>query len=390
MRVLLATDWPPFEGGAEGYLLQLRDGLRASGEEVALLASDVGRGRREADYPVRSSDSALAKSLLQLSNPFATVTARKALRGLRPEVAHVGMFELYLSPSLLRALQGVPFVLTILYYKPICPNGLKLLPDDTLCEVEAGLACLRGGCLGPAHWLRDQLRYRGIDRAVARASAILTCSRWMERRLGEAGLAARFLPHPVPPPEPGFERRPSERPLVVYSGRLAREKGLPLLLRALRRARDTGADLRLRIVGDGPERSRVERLVEELQLGAAVELTGWVASPRVSSLLADAWALVAPSLWAEPLGINGLEGAVRGIPLIASRHGGYAETVAECGTGRLVANRDEDDLTRALLELAAGHEAPSLPESARASLERRHDPRAHLEALRALYSELVA
>jgi glycosyltransferase involved in cell wall biosynthesis len=388
VRVLLATDWPAFEGGVEGYLLLLGEALRGRGDEVALLASDVGRGREQAEYVARSSDRTLPKSLLQLANPFASATARRARRELAPQVAQVEMFELYLSPSLLAALRGLPVVLSILYYKPICPNGLKLLPDDSLCQEPAGRACLRNGCLGGAHWLRDRVRYRRIEQALGEAAAVVTCSRWMEARLREAGVPARLVTHPVAAPEPGFERRPSPRPLVVYCGRLAREKGVPLLLAALRRAREGGADLRLRIVGDGPERARIERLVRDLELGRAVELTGWVAS-GVSPLLADAWALAAPSLWAEPLGMNGLEAAARGIPLIASREGGYAETVAESGRGWLVENGDESELAQALLELAALPEAPALAEEARLGLLRRHDLAAHVDALRRLYAELA-
>src|SRR5262245_59197616 len=154
MRILLMTDWNPLSGGAEVYARALRSGFQQDGDDVRLLTSSASpEARRVADDVAWASDSALAKAVLQLGNPFAGAKVRETVRRFRPEVALVNMFALYLSPAALTALGAVPFVLAISDYKLICPTGAKLLPDASVCKRPAGRACLQEGCLGAAHWL---------------------------------------------------------------------------------------------------------------------------------------------------------------------------------------------------------------------------------------------
>ena len=94
MRVLLITDWLQGVGGAERYIVAVREGLRGAGDEVRLLTSDVGTaGDGSAEYRARGSERVLAKTVLQLANPFAASVVRRALREFRPDVAMVNMFE---------------------------------------------------------------------------------------------------------------------------------------------------------------------------------------------------------------------------------------------------------------------------------------------------------
>ena len=391
MRVLLVTDWPEAGGGVETYVMHIARGLREAGDEVRLLTSSVGGGAAVADYVAFGSRHPVLQSVLQIANPAAAHAIRRALADFAPDVVHVSMFEMHLSPSVLAALHGVPTVLSIAYYKPICPNGLKLLPDDSRCTVPQGTICWRGGCTSLLHWLRDRPRYARIDRGIRGASAILTCSRWLQRVLGDAGIEATWLAWPIEHPSAGFRRAPTPEPLFVFTGRLAREKGVGLLLRALARARDQGIRARLRIVGDGPLRPELERQTLELGLRDVVEFTGWVALEGVEAQLADAWALVAPSLWAEPLGLTALEGVVRGLPVIASATGGLAETVEPGVTGLLFPNGDIDALAACLAEIASGRTlADGLSEEVAGRYMAQHGLGRHIVGLRAILAEAAA
>ncbi len=151
-------EWNRGRGGAEVHALRLREGLMAAGDEVRLLVSDVGSaGDGFADYVSFGTEKQLPLSVLQIANPLAAATVRRAVREFRPEVAWVNMFALQLSPSAIFALGDVPKVLFVSDYKVICPVSTKLLPNGKNCEVRAGVACLRSGCLSLPHWLRDQL-----------------------------------------------------------------------------------------------------------------------------------------------------------------------------------------------------------------------------------------
>jgi glycosyltransferase involved in cell wall biosynthesis len=391
MRVLLVTDWPEAGGGVETYVTLLARGLREVGDDVRLLTSSVGGGAAVADYVAFGSRHPVLQSVLQIANPAAAHTMRRTVAEFAPDVAQVLMFEMHLSPSVLSALRNVPTIVSIAYYKPVCPIGLKLLPNDSRCTVRQGAVCWRGGCTPLLHWLRDRPRYARIGRGIRGAAAILAVSRWLQRELSDNGIAAEWSAWPIEPPSALFRRTPAPQPLFVFTGRLAREKGVATLLRALARAREQGSTARLRVVGDGPLRPALERLTGELGLSDVVEFTGWLPPDRVEAQLADAWALVAPSLWAEPLGLSALEAIVRGIPVIGSATGGLAETIEHQVSGLLFPNGDSEALADCLLQIASRRVlAHGVPNEVTQRLRALHDVGSHITWLRALFAKVAA
>lgn len=91
-------------------------------------------------------------------------------------------------------------------------------------------------------------------------------------------------------------RPATDRPTLLYTGRLVALKNVGMLLCAAARARDSGSEFRLRIVGDGPERRRLEELAERLGLAPIVEFVGAVSHDQVLEELRGADAYVFPSL----------------------------------------------------------------------------------------------
>jgi glycosyltransferase involved in cell wall biosynthesis len=355
LRVLLVTDWMPRPGGAEAYAASIRTGLAAAGDEVRLLTSGAGSAANgTADFVAFGTTHPAAQAGLQIVNPFACQQAWSAVRTFRPHVALVHLFAYHLSPAVLWPLRSVPTVLMVLDYKVVCPLGSKLLPDGTICRQHAGTTCWRSGCLTLPHWLRDQVRYVGIAHATRQSQLVLACSRHMTRQLAAHGIAAEHLELPVAAPGREWTRRPSPYPHFVFCGRLSVEKGVPLLVRAFARLHSQIPEARLTIAGDGPARDDVVAAVGAHDIQDAVTLTGWLDRAGVDRELERAWALVAPSLWAEPLGIVGLEGIVRSVPVVASSTGGFAETIEDDISGLLFPNGDEHALHRALERIATG------------------------------------
>ncbi len=391
MRVMLATDWPAAEGGVETYVELALNGLRARGHEVRLLTGDAGRGRDIADVTARAPRRAVERAALQVVNPFAATAARRLVASFRPDVAQVSMFEMCLSPSVVRALGEVPYALNVAYYKPICPTGLKLLPAGELCRVRAGRPCRANGCVPFGDGLRELLRYARIRAVVDAAPAVMTCSAWMGRVLAAEGVEARTFPWPVAASGLAPVRSPARTPLVAYVGRLAREKGVDDLLRAASLAVSRGSDLRVLVIGDGPERTNLERIAAALGLGDRVEWLGRVPQSQVERLTAAAWAVVAPSRWAEPLGVAVIEAIVRGIPAVATAAGGHLETVQDGKTGLLYPIGDVEALTERLQRVADGGAFPggSIDSDCALELARRHALDSHLDRLESLFEEIA-
>jgi glycosyltransferase involved in cell wall biosynthesis len=126
----------------------------------------------------------------------------------------------------------------------------------------------------------------------------------------------------------------------ITVGRLVPYKGTDLTLEAM-----AGSPLlrttRLCIVGDGPERGRLEALVAAHGLEQCVRFTGWLSQAEVGHELRRSQAFVFPSLREFGGGVV-LEAMAAGLPCVVVDHGGPAELIdAACGTALPLGNREE-------------------------------------------------
>ena len=93
MRILMMLDWNPSQGGTERYAVLMRDGLRQAGDEVRLLTSGAGSAADgSAEYVAFGSSRPAAQAVLQVANPFAAATVRRAVRQFHPDLAWVVSF----------------------------------------------------------------------------------------------------------------------------------------------------------------------------------------------------------------------------------------------------------------------------------------------------------
>lgn len=386
------TDWNRGRGGAEAYMTWLRAGLESSGDQVRMLTSSVGSaGDGKAEYVAFGTERLAAQAFLQVVNPFAVHSLRRALDVFCPDVVFVNMFAHHLSPAVLHVMGDVPIVLLVSDYKCVCPIGSKLLPDNSICPSQPGWVCHRSGCVSLPHWIRDQPRYALIRSGVARARRVVACSEWVRRELGKAGIDSERIYLPVPAPGENYERVPSKRPGIFYCGRLDVEKGVEQLLHAFERVSSAHSDVTLRIAGQGPERNRLESLARELGVESRVTFLGWIDPPEIEKELSAAWTLAAPSLWAEPLGLVALEAMTRGVPVVASAIGGFAETVEEGVSGLLVPNGDVSALADSLSSIVSGREFPrGIASDVVERIKARHDTGSHVERIRATLRDAIS
>jgi alpha-maltose-1-phosphate synthase len=145
------------------------------------------------------------------------------------------------------------------------------------------------------------------------------------------------------------------RPSVVFVGRVTRQKGLPVLLRA---AELFEPGTQLVLCAGQPDtaelQAEVTRLVDRLRAtrGGVIWIPGMLAKAEVVQILSHATAFVCPSEY-EPLGIVNLEAMACGCAVVASAVGGIPEVVADGVTGLLVPPGDEAALAAAVNSLIA-------------------------------------
>jgi glycosyltransferase involved in cell wall biosynthesis len=153
-------------------------------------------------------------------------------------------------------------------------------------------------------------------------------------------------------PDGRSENRESINNRILFVGQLRRYKGLLYLIRAVKQLRDTGKNVTLDIVGEGPDYQRMIDLISKLNLQDAVFLRGGFSRRELDSIYKQSRVLVLPSIESESFGIVLLEAAARGVPVIASDLPGVREVVNSLG-GTLVPPRDSKALAKALEKVFA-------------------------------------
>ncbi|MGD9494944.1 MAG: glycosyltransferase family 4 protein [Armatimonadota bacterium] len=194
-----------------------------------------------------------------------------------------------------------------------------------------------------------------LTRRVMRAAHTVVVNSAGLRELAEAafpGLSFEVIPNGVDIEEfrPG-ERRAGDGPIrLLCVARLIERKGLQDLLPALGALRREGHDFRLRIVGDGPMRGRLQELAAAEGLADRVRIDGPVEHEKLPEIYREADVFVLPSL-AEGMPNVVLEAASCGLAIVGTRVSGMPELVREGEIGWLVEVGDRAQLQHALSSL---------------------------------------
>ena len=394
MKILLVSDYASRAGGAEVLIYSLRDGLRARGHDARFFASSALRPEADAaadgaaDYTCFGTTSSF-RTLLQSANPWAARRLRQALAEFRPDVVHVKLFLTQLSPLILPELRATPALYHAVWYRAVCPTGNKLLPSGRPCAERYGPPCLANGCLprrdyAPLMWQMERLERDRDAFDMVVANSDWTAAVMREHGLGPVERVWNGIPAaPLQPPL-------ADPPTVAFAGRLVREKGAALLLRAFARAREAVPAAVLLLAGHGPQRAELERLAQSLEVGDAVRFLGFVPHRELEARLAGAWVQAVPSLWDEPFGLVAAEAMMRGRAVVATRSGGLQELVAGAETGLLVERGDASALAAALIRLLSDREeARRLGEAGRAWAQAHLSEEAFVDAFLAIYGRLA-
>src|SRR2546422_695569 len=222
----------------------------------------------------------------------------------------------------------------------------------------------------PQRW-REPWFGRPIDVAWERQGGLAGCAAGSDLGGRSVRRAARSLPIAVipqlgalAPHEP--QHVPHEGLAIGFVGRLVPQKGLDTLLQAL--ARQRGAKWRLTIVGDGPERERLEQLASELRLAARVRWTGGLPPEQVANLWQDLDVLVQPSLaltdWREANGQVLMEAMANEVVVLGTDSGVIPELIGDAGL--VVPSGDTEALADAVEKLSDQNTRRALAHAGRA------------------------
>lgn len=244
---------------------------------------------------------------------------------------------------------------------------------------------------------------RLYERLFARADLFLPVCEDMKRRLIELGCdEKKVVVHRSGLDFESFvftgRRRESskERVRLVTVARLVEKKGVEYGIKAVVHLAKSHPRLEYSIVGDGPLREDLQRLLIELDLESAVKLLGWKEKQEIIEILKDADILVAPSVTSRDGDREGIpnvlkEAMAMGLPVVSTQHSGIPELVQDGVSGFLVPERDVDALAEKLEYLIAHPERwPEMGRAGRAYIEECYDINKLNDRLVEIYQQLIS
>ena len=344
MKVLLASKFFFRNGGSEVVMFQEREFLLEHGHSVVDFSMHDDRNQLSdfVDYFVEpqryhgnSSNIAKIKSAINLVHSSeAQSKITDLILKTKPDLVHCHNIYHQLTPSIIGAAKkiGIPVVLTLHDYKPVCPVYNRLRHGQP-CS-----ACLDGD-------FRQVLMHRCADGSLGK-SALLYAEAVVQRWLGSYEKVDAFIAPSLFMQEAISHRIPRERihllyngvttealrgtsadeGYVLYLGRLSAEKGIRTLLKA---HEASNGKWPLLVAGTGPLETDLK-----LQHKQATYI-GHVSGEQLKAVIKQAAVVVVPSEWYENCPMSVLEAMAYGKPVVGSRMGGIPELVVDEVTGLL-------------------------------------------------------
>jgi glycosyltransferase involved in cell wall biosynthesis len=179
--------------------------------------------------------------------------------------------------------------------------------------------------------------------------------------------------------------------IIAHAGGFNPWQGVPVLIRAIRRAVSAGIALRVWLIGAGPELAQTQQLVRDLDLENQVAFTGQLPMREYATRLADAEVGISAYCGrAEFSGLKLLDYKAAGLAIIASGKDGQPAVIEPEHTGLIVPPCDEDALYRAIARLSADRElVRRMGRAARRQAEQTHSWKVTAQHLNDLFGRVV-
>lgn len=337
LKVLIAADtYPPDVNGASVFCFRLARALHARGHEVHVMAArndagpDTVQVNEEATIHRLQSVKAPTHEYYRLVFPWH---ARKSIGALldeiQPDVVHVQCHYMIGEAAINEAEKRRIRTISTNHFMP--ENLEPFLPFP--------------------QWFRDIVSknsWRDMGRLMRRTAAVTTPTGLAARTMSEHAGLDHVLPISNGIDSAAYERAPGEaverpgHPVVLFVGRLAVEKNVDVLIRAIG-LMDPQLDVHLEVVGDGEQRGPLRALVEELGLGERVHFLGHVSDAELHTAYLRADVFCQPGT-AELQSLVSLEAMSASKPVVLADALALPHLVTDGDNGYLFAPGDPQDL----------------------------------------------
>jgi len=346
MRVLHIHDHAAYLGGVEQIVHDLAVGLARKGWQQGILFTEGG-----------SED--------KFMGPFewAGMCPIEAMNSYKPDVA---VFHKVKNPDVVKRIASrIPGIQMIHDHDLFCPRRHKYFPlSQKICNKPAGINCLSHLCFveRPSRYKKIPVTvFDGIRRqrqglkAVGDIRRFIVGSQWMLGELVMNGLRKDLVEVVAPIPASVDDVVPSpmaQSREILCVGQIIRGKGIDLLIEAVSLLNQ---EYKLTIVGKGRQEDEFKSLANSLGVQSHVSFEGWVDHDELERYYQRSQIVVVPSRWPEPFGMVGLEGMIRGRPVVGFSVGGINDWLEDGKTGLLAQPGNAQDLASKLDSLLADY-----------------------------------
>ncbi len=249
-----------------------------------------------------------------------------------------------------------PSFATINSYLNFCPKGNLFYREESVCEgcnFRKFIGCITNSeyvgnqkisnllRYNPGFWIALYLDYQKRNRCLSDVDYFFSLSDFISEMLVKSEISPSQITKIPNLPKIEKSKKEIETPekerTVAYIGGLTKIKGVDLLIRAFKEIK---TEANLIVVGDGPERERLEEIAGS---DPNILFLGQIEHEFISSIYEKSDIIVVPSVWPEPLSRVLLEAAYFGKPIIATTVGGSPHVVKH-GYNGLLAEPDFEDL----------------------------------------------
>ncbi|MCD4694374.1 glycosyltransferase family 4 protein [bacterium] len=366
MKILLVNNYHYLRGGSERTYFDVSNLLKEQGHEVFYLSTINPKNKEIGSHKYFVKDYDLSKkySLLKkiqiffriIHNFEAKKMAQKIIKEKKIDIVHLHNIYHHLSPVVIKVFKknNIPLVASLHDYKMICPN-YKMFNRGKVCTkcIKGNyLNCLKDKCIDDSYVKSLVLIIEAfINKKIYKKIDLFICpSKRQKEFFIKAGVDRKkltVLPHFFETNNFNNSNEYQERDYLLYYGRLSREKGVDILIKAL-------ADIpneKLLIVGEGEDKARLKRLVFDLGLGNRVEFNPWASGDSLTRTIKEAKAVVFPFIWEEVFGYTLLESLFLNKLIIASNIGAVPEIIDNGNNGILFNIGDINDLKDKILQI---------------------------------------
>lgn len=365
MRILLVNKFHYRKGGAETYYLTVGSELERMGHEIAYFSM-----RHPDNLPckwdkyfvtqreynnVKNPFKAARDGVALMYSPEAKRNFQALCEEFRPDVVHLNNVHRQITLSILDAPylreNRVPVFYTAHDYVTVCPGYLMLDGDGRVCDacLEDGRyrhcienRCVKGSSVKSA-LAAMEASFNRCHKSNQRIHRVIAPSRFMRSKLIEGGwpegkvvFLQNFADDAIldRASNAGADSTDRENPYLLFFGRLSVEKGVDTLLRAFDAVLpNLPQDMRLVVVGDGPDAAEFKALASSLDCASRIEFAGYQTGDALQTYVERASLAISSSRWRENMPYSIVEAFAAGTPVVGANIGGIPELVDEGNTG---------------------------------------------------------